>query len=82
MMPRTNGWEVISWLKEHPAKRPRTLIVVTAFDQAVFAALDPELVNAIIIKPFDIDELGGYVRRSCEVALEKDRRAKRVIGRA
>ena len=79
MMPRMNGWQVIAWLKEHPANRPRTLIVVTAFDQAVFAALDPELVNAIIIKPFNTDELGGYVRRCCESDIERDRRSKRLV---
>src|SRR5205823_11663458 len=36
MMPRVNGWQVMEWLKEHPAGRPRTLVVVTAFDQKVF----------------------------------------------
>lgn len=81
MMPHVNGWQVMEWLKQHPDSRPRTLIVVTAFDQKVFAALDPQLVNAIIIKPFDTHVLGGYVQRSCALALNKDRRHKRVVGR-
>ena len=80
MMPRVNGWKVMEWLKEHPARRPRTVIIVTAFDQKVFAALDPLMVNAIIIKPFDTDELGGYVRRCCELDIERDRRSKRLVG--
>ena len=82
MMPRVSGWDVIDWLKEHPSSRPRTLIVVTAADRNVFAELDPDIVNAIIVKPFDTYEVAGYVRRCCDASVERDRRRKRLLGRA
>jgi two-component system, NtrC family, response regulator PilR len=80
MMPRVSGWEVIAWLAEGRSSLPRTVIVVTAADRAVFATLDPEIVNAIIVKPFDIYELAGYVSRCCEAPVDRDRRHKRLIG--
>lgn len=79
MMPRVNGWEVIDWLKAHPDRRPHSLVVVTAADRNVFAELDPEIVNAIIIKPFDTWELTGYVHRCCDKE-GRDRRHRRVVG--
>ena len=82
MMPRVNGWEVIDWLRDHPSKVPSAVIVVTAADRSVFAELDAGVVNAIIVKPFDLGELTGYVHRWCETPLERDRRSKRVIGDA
>jgi DNA-binding response OmpR family regulator len=78
MMPRVNGWEVIDWLKTHRDRRPHSLIVVSAADRNVFAELDPEIVNAIIIKPFDTWELAGYVKRCCDQG--NDRRHRRVVG--
>jgi len=79
MMPRVNGWEVIDWLKQHPDRRPHSLIVVTAADRNIFAELDPEIVNAIIVKPFDTWELAGYVKRCCGHD-GGDRRHRRVVG--
>ena len=79
MMPRVNGWQVIDWLKAHPDRRPYSLVVVTAADRNVFAELDPEIVNAIIIKPFDTWELTGYVQRCCDHG-GRDRRKRRVVG--
>ncbi len=79
MMPRLNGWDLADWLKHNPAYRPRTVIVVTAADRAVFASLDPSVVNAIIVKPFDPAAMSGYVRGSCQSRLPRDRRAKRIV---
>lgn len=81
MMPRVSGWDVIEWLKAHPEQRPRSVVVVTAADRSVFSQLDPAVVNAIIVKPFDTYELAGYVRRCCEEPHVQDRRRKRVVGR-
>jgi len=80
-MPRVNGWDVIEWLKAHPDRRPYSLVVVTAADRNVFADLDPQIVNAIIIKPFDTWELTGYVKRCCDHD-GRDRRHRRVVGLA
>ncbi len=80
MMPRLSGWEVIGWLRSHPEYRPRTVIISTAADRNAFSAIDPEVVNAIFVKPFDIAELGGYVRACCHLPAPTDRRRGRVIG--
>ncbi len=80
MMPRVSGWEVIDWLREHPTEQPRTLIVVSATNREVLRELDPEVVNAVVFKPFNVYELTGYVKAACTAPIERDRRSKRPIG--
>lgn len=82
MMPRVSGWDLVEWLKKNPEKRPRSVVVVTAADRHVFSELDPQIVNAIIVKPFDTHELSGYVSACCDGPTNADRRRKRVIGQA
>lgn len=79
MMPKLSGWEVIGWLKSNPESRPRSVIVCTAADRGIFAELDPEVVNAIFVKPFDVSEIGAYVRAAAQIPLERDRRRRRVV---
>jgi CheY-like chemotaxis protein len=79
MMPRVSGWEVIDWLKERPEGKPRSVIVVSATNREVLAALEPEVVNAIVFKPFDVNELASYVKACCGPA-DADRRSKRMVG--
>ena len=79
MMPRVSGWEVIDWLKERPEGRPRSVIVVSATNRDVLKELEPEVVNAIVFKPFDVNELAGYVKACCGPA-DDDRRSKRMVG--
>ena len=79
MMPRVSGWEVIDWLKERPEERPRSVIVVSATNRDVLSELEPEVVNAIVFKPFDVNELTAYVKACCGPA-EADRRSKRMVG--
>lgn len=80
MMPRLSGWEVIGWLRSNPEFRPRTVIISTAADRTAFSAIDPDVVNAVFVKPFDVAELGSYVRACCELRSPSDRRKRRVIG--
>lgn len=79
MMPRMSGWDVIDWLRDNPDKTPYSVIVSTAADRAVLHELDPKVVNAIFVKPFNTLELAGYVRASSALST-RDRRSKRVIG--
>lgn len=79
MMPKLSGWEVIGWLKANPERRPRTVIVNTAADRSVLSQLDPEVVNAIFVKPFDVTELGAYVRACAQLKHQRDRRKRRII---
>lgn len=79
MMPRMSGWEVIDWLKAGHAQKPRSVIVVSATNRDVIRQLEPEVVNAIVFKPFDVKELTGYVKACCG-PLHDDRRSKRMVG--
>lgn len=79
MMPNVDGFQVIDWLKAHPAHRPHSVIVLTAADRGVLGQLDPDVVNAIIFKPFDAFDLAAYVR-ACVLRDERDRRRARPLG--
>jgi CheY-like chemotaxis protein len=77
MMPRVNGWELVRWLGQHPDRRPGSVIVVSAADRDALHNLDPAVVNAIIFKPFDVMQLGAYVRSAaCQ---GRDRRHARTL---
>lgn len=66
MMPRISGWDVVAWLRNEKEHRPRILVVVTAAHRTVMDELDPEVVNTILFKPYDIHELAAYVKACCE----------------
>ena len=78
MMPVVTGWEVIAWLAEHPERRPKTVIVVSATERSHLQHLDPRVVNAVIFKPFDIMQLSAYVKASCDLQ-HADRRRSRIV---
>lgn len=79
MMPTMSGWDVIAWLAEHPDRKPRSVIVVSAATRAILRELDPTVVNAIIFKPFDVLQLGAYVKAACKLPTA-DRRRTRTLG--
>jgi DNA-binding response OmpR family regulator len=79
MMPRMSGWEVIDWLRENRDLTPNSVLISTAADRAVLHELDPTIVNAIFVKPFNALELAAYVH-ACTSLPVRDRRSKRVIG--
>lgn len=78
MMPTLSGWDVIEWLAENRARAPRSVIVVSAADRAILKRVDPTVVNAIIFKPFDVFQLGAYVKSVCDLA-SRDRRRGRLV---
>lgn len=79
MMPRVSGWDVIDWLSEHPERKPQSVIIVTAADRAVVKELNPDVVNAVIFKPFDVMDLANYVYSCLSHGLPMDRRRRRVV---
>lgn len=76
MMPRVSGWDVLCWLGEHQQHRPACVIVVTAVDRNLVGDVDPNLVNAIVVKPFDVLKLGAYVKNATEQDNGDRRRAR------
>lgn len=66
MMPRVNGFGVISWLREHPHRQKPVIIVISAYADQQFKDVDPNLVGGVLRKPFDISEVGDLVRRCVE----------------
>lgn len=78
MLPRVSGWEVLQWLDAHPQRRPQSVVVVSAAGRDVLRGLDSTLVNAIIFKPFDVNQLGAYVK-SAAYREGPDQRHGRVV---
>lgn len=78
MMPRVSGWEIVRWLRANPQCKPKSVIVVSAADRDILRELDTGIVNAIIFKPFDIHELGAYVK-SAAYRDGHDQRHARVV---
>lgn len=81
MMPGVTGWEVIAWLAAHRDRKPKTVIVVSATDRALLKELDPSVVNAVIFKPFDIQQLAGYVKASCDLPYQDRRRSRMIVAK-
>lgn len=78
MMPHVTGWDLVRWLADHPDRKPRSVIVVSAADRDALRDLDPTIVNAIFFKPFDVVQLGTYVRSAACVGRPDRRRARPV----
>lgn len=55
MMPRMNGYDVVAALRDR-ARRP-VVLVLTAISRPAVRDLDPEVVQAILKKPFDLEML-------------------------
>lgn len=79
MMPVVSGFDVVAWLADHPERKPKMCLVVSAMDRDVLQQLDPTVVNAIIFKPFDVAFLAAYVKTACELQ-HRDRRQARIVG--
>lgn len=78
MMPKMSGWEVVKWLQSHPDERPNSVIITTAADRDVLRDLDPNIVNAIFMKPFNPPDLAVYVNACCQLRAP-DRRRSRLV---
>ena len=78
MMPKMSGWDVLEWLAANRQHVPRSTIVASAANRKILQELDPELVNAILFKPFDVMQVSAYVRAVCRLG-SPDRRRARLI---
>ena len=62
MMPRVDGFGVIEHLKAHLPEHKPVVLVITAYADQKFKAVDPDLVAGVIRKPFEVADLGNLVR--------------------
>jgi CheY-like chemotaxis protein len=62
MMPRTDGFGVIEYLKTHPPSYKPVILVITAYADQKFKEVDPNLVAGVLRKPFEVADLGNLVR--------------------
>lgn len=63
MMPRIDGFGVIEYLRKSSIRTP--VLVVTAAGAARTQNLDPSVVKAVLLKPFEIYELIDSVVALC-----------------
>lgn len=62
MMPRVDGFAVIEHLRSQPPSYKPVVLVVTAYADQKFKAVDPSVVAGVLRKPFEIAELGPVVK--------------------
>ena len=62
MMPRVDGFGVIEFMKKHPGETKPVVLVITAYADQTFKAVDPNVVTGVIRKPFEVSTLGNVVR--------------------
>lgn len=62
MMPRFSGFDLIEQIRTDRPELLRRVVVVTAA-AAVIRDRSPKDVAAVILKPFDVEELASTVRR-------------------
>jgi CheY-like chemotaxis protein len=62
MMPRTDGFGVVEYLRTHPPSKKPVILVITAYADQKFKEVDPTIVAGVIRKPFEVADLGNLVR--------------------
>ncbi|MEO8380661.1 MAG: response regulator [Acidobacteriota bacterium] len=77
-MPRMSGWDLIAWLRRQPDRCPASVIVISACERGSLKKLDPDVVKAVLVKPFDAFALAAYVRSAAERSAP-DRRRGRLV---
>jgi two-component system response regulator PilR (NtrC family) len=62
MMPRVDGFGVIDYIRDHPPAYKPIILVITAYADQSFKAVDPNIVAGVLRKPFEVADLGNIVR--------------------
>lgn len=66
MMPRLDGFGVVEYIRNHPPAHKPVILVITAYADQKFKAIDPNLVAGVVRKPFEVSTLGTLVRDCVE----------------
>jgi two-component system alkaline phosphatase synthesis response regulator PhoP len=63
-LPGMDGWEVLHRMRAEPALGDVPVVVITARDAAAMKQRsDAGLADAIVVKPFEVDDLRRIVQR-------------------
>jgi serine/threonine protein kinase len=62
MMPRIDGWGVLDYLRTRSKARVPSLFIITAFLDQTVSTADSEIVDGIIYKPVDADDIAALMR--------------------
>src|SRR2546423_14817523 len=73
MLPETNGYEVIDYIKRSGLRIP--VAVVSAVSQQALSKLDFEVVKLVISKPFDVNEFTRGIIELCREGVPPDPQA-------
>ncbi|HXI13859.1 MAG TPA: response regulator [Thermoanaerobaculia bacterium] len=57
MLPKMSGYNILQFLRNKPQGSKASVIVVTANADDFMRRVDPNVVDAIIRKPFDVEEM-------------------------
>ncbi|MGZ4810704.1 MAG: response regulator [Thermoanaerobaculia bacterium] len=71
MMPRVDGFGVIEYIRNNPPAVKPVVLVITAYADQKFKAVDSDIVAGVLRKPFEVAELGDIVR-SCATFLNHE----------
>ena len=66
MMPRTDGFGVVDYLRAHPPSQKPVVLIITAYADQKFKEIDPDFVAGVVRKPFEVADLGELVRHCVE----------------
>lgn len=82
MMPRIDGWGVLDYLRSHPAQARPAIFIVTSITGQTLSVADREIVQGIIYKPFDTNEVAALIRDAARAApaLRGDRLMRQAAG--
>lgn len=67
LMPVLNGFAVLDGLAAAELTSPPVVLVITGAGRGEIGRLDPRLVQGIMKKPFDLEELAGVVVACAEI---------------
>lgn len=62
MMPRVDGWGVLDYLRTHARERMPSVFVITAYLDQMVSTADRQVVNGILYKPVDADDVAALMR--------------------
>ncbi len=67
LMPVTDGFAVLEWMRSRDLPSSPVVLVVTGADRSLVESVDPTMIHGVIRKPFDPEELAAVVATCAEI---------------